>query len=72
MNPQRSIEYLTGFIMGFVGGVAIDGLLSLILSIIKLTGGPQINLPCWSFLPLPIVSGLIMSKAIADLHLEDY
>ena len=72
MNPQRSIEYLTGFIMGLVAGFGLDGLLFLIFYFLKITGGPQINLPWWAYLPLPIIAGVFMSWAIAGLHLEDY
>lgn len=72
MNPQRSIEYLTGFFMGLFIGLGLDGLLMLVIRLLNWLSIAKIHLAWWWLIPLPLLSGLIMSKAIADLHLEDY
>jgi hypothetical protein len=72
MNPQRSIEYLTGFFMGLFLGLGMDGLIALVIRLINWLGNTEIHLAWWWLIPLPLLFGLFMSKAIADLHLEDY
>ena len=72
MNPQRSIEYLTGFIMGVFIGFGLDLILYLVILAVGWLGGTHIAIKWWMMVPLPLLAGLFMSKAIADLHLEDY
>jgi hypothetical protein len=72
MNPQRSIEYLTGFIMGVFIGLGLDLVIYLGVILIKRLCGYQISVSWWMLIPLPLLIGAFMSKAIADLHLEDY
>lgn len=72
MNPQRSIEYLTGFFMGLFLGLGLDGVLVVIIRLINSLNQSNIQVAWWWLIPLPLFSGLFMSKAIADLHLEDY
>ena len=72
MNSQRSIEYLTGFIMGFFLGFGLNGLFYVYNFICRFLSCTQVKVVWWILLPLPILMGLFMSKAIADLHMEDY
>ena len=72
MNPQRKLEYLTGLLMGFVLGFVLDGLVVLLIRIGQWFGLPRLAITWWMLLPLPLISGFFMSKAIAGLHLEDY
>ncbi|MBG0788561.1 MAG: hypothetical protein H0S79_26025 [Anaerolineaceae bacterium] len=72
MKPQRTIEYLTGFIMGLFLGLGLDGIFIIFIRLINRLSEAEIKFAWWWLLPLPVLSGLFMSKAIADLHLEDY
>ncbi len=72
MNPQRSIEYLTGLIMGLFIGFGLDGVLAVSIRIANGLLQSNFKLTWWMLIPLPLLCGLFMSKAIADLHLEDY
>ena len=72
MNPQRSIEYLTGFIMGLFFGFGLDGVIAVVIRLINNLRQTNFHLAWWWLIPLPLLCGLFMSKAIADLHLEDY
>ena len=72
MNPQRSIEYLAGFLMGLFLGFGLNGLFYLYNFICRFFNCTQVKVVWWVLLPLTIIMGLFMSKAIADLHLEDY
>lgn len=73
MNPARSIEYLTGFLMGLFFSATIEGALIFLYNLLaRWFGWQSLILPWWAWIPLPLVCGLFMAKAIADLHLEDY
>ncbi len=72
MNPQRSIEYLTGFMMGVFIGLGLNLVIYLGFALLRRLGWAQITVSWWMLIPLPVLIGLFMSKAIADLHLEDY
>ena len=72
MNPQRKLEYLTGFLMGVFFGFGINGFIFVICWIAHWLGLPRLTVSWWMLIPFPLISGLVMSKAIADLHLEDY
>ena len=72
MTPQRKLEYLTGFLMGVFFGFGINGLVYGAIWIAHWLGLPRLTITWWMLIPFPLISGLFMSKAIADLHLEDY
>ena len=73
MKKINPIEFATGFFMGVIFGFFIDGVFIMIYNLLcTWLGWKSINLVWWMWIPLPIVSGLIMGKTIASLHLEDY
>ena len=72
MTPQRSIEYLTGFLMGFFMGFGLNLFFPIFNFFCSLIGWSPLKVVWWMFIPLPLICGLFMSKTIADLHLEDY
>ena len=72
MTPQRSIEYLTGFLMGFFLGFGLNLVFFIINLICNFFGWAPLKVVWWMLIPLPVICGMIMSKFIADLHLEDY
>jgi len=73
MTPQRSIEYLTGFLMGsFLGFVMEAGLVGIYNLLAGWLGWARFEPSWWIMVLLPLLAGLVMSKAIAGLHLEDY
>jgi hypothetical protein len=73
MTPQRSIEYMTGFLMGgFFGFFLEAGLVGIYNLLAGWLGWVPFHPAWWMFFPLPLLMGLGMSKAIANLHLEDY
>jgi hypothetical protein len=73
MSPQRSIEYMTGFLMGSTLGFFLEaGLLGVYNLLAAWLGWAPFRPAWWALIPLPLLLGLGMSKAIADLHLEDY
>jgi hypothetical protein len=72
LKSSRTIEYLTGFIMGFILGFGLDLLFYLYNLACQWLGCTQVKITWWLMLPIPILAGLFMSKAIANFHLEDY
>ena len=73
MKKINSIEFATGFFMGVFLGICIEGVFIMIYNLLcTWLGWKSINLVWWMWIPLPIVSGLIMGKTIASFHLEDY
>jgi hypothetical protein len=73
MMPQRSIEYLTGFLMGVSLGFSLEvGLVSAYNLLANWLGWVLLQLTWWMLIPLPLLVGFVVSKAIASLHLEDY
>lgn len=73
MSPSRSIEYLTGFLMGSFLGFGLEFSFAILYNLLAgWFGWAPLRPAWWMMIPLPLVAGLIMSKAIADLHLEDY
>jgi hypothetical protein len=72
MNKQRSIEYVVGFLMGFFFGFFLNFVYYFYNFISKWLGWAHLNVTWWMLIPIPLVCGLVMSKTIADMHLEDY
>ena len=76
MKKLNPLEYLTGFLMGIPIGVAIGSILFFLFNkIYILIFETQFAFSGWMVIllvPFPLVSGMIMGKAIASLHLEDY
>jgi len=72
MTPQRSIEYLVGFIMGFLFGLGLNFIFYLYNFLSRCLGWSRLDIAWWMLLPLPLICALFMAKTIADLHLEDY
>jgi len=58
--------------MGVFFGFGINGFICFVIWIAQQIGisGPKVT--WWMLIPIPLISGSFMSKAIADLHLEDY
>ena len=73
MKKFNSIEYATGFLMGLFLGVFFEsGFIAIYNLFCVWFGWLRWNLNWWMLIPAPLVLGLIMGKAIASLHLEDY
>jgi len=73
MKKLNSIELLTGFMMGLFLGFCIEGVLVLIYNMISVWfGWARLEPAWWMMIPIPFVLGVVMAKAIASLHLEDY
>lgn len=72
MKPQRSIEYLVGFIMGFFIGFGLNGCLYIYNLFCKFLEWTPIEIVWWMLVPLPLLCGLGMAITIANFHLEDY
>jgi hypothetical protein len=72
MKPQRFIEYVTGFLMGFFFGLGLESLVVIYNLFARLIGWTPLRISIWLLLPVPLIIGLVMSRAIASLHLEDY
>ena len=73
MKNLNSIEYLTGFLMGSFFGIFVEAASVAIYNMLCVwLGWARPHLVWWMLLPAPLLFGLIMAKAIADLHLEDY
>jgi hypothetical protein len=69
LNP---IEFLTGFLMGAFMGICLDLGFSAYNLLCAWLGWAKISVTWWMLIPLPLVLGLVMGRAIASLHLEDY
>ena len=70
------IQYLTGFLMGAFFGFVAEGIL-LALSGLLFTwfGWTRPEFTWWMpvlLIPIPLVFGRAMGRAIASMHLEDY
>ena len=73
MKKLNPLEYQTGFLMGFVFGFFLEGLLLIVYNLAcGWFGWTRLNVAWWMLIPVPLVCGLVMGKAIAGLHLEDY
>lgn len=73
MKKQNPIEYLTGFLMGGFLGFFIEGAIVIMYNLLcTWLGWARLNLAWWMLVPVPLVFGLVMGKAVASLHLEDY
>lgn len=69
-NP---LEFVTGFMMGAVAGILLNFLLLFIYNLLaRGLGWPRIDPAWWMGIPIPILLGIGMGRAIASLHLEDY
>lgn len=74
MKKLNPIEYLTGFLMGFFFGFFLDSVLFFLFKKINTESG-EAPFPWWLIFVLvllPVLCGMIMGRAIASLHLEDY
>lgn len=72
-KKANKLEFLTGFVMGAVGGFMLQGLVLLIYhAVARWQGWTPIEFVWWMGLPIPAISGISMGQAIASLHLEDY
>jgi hypothetical protein len=76
MKKLNTLEFFTGFLMGFFIGASIESILLLLVNkVYALISGKTIEYMMWMLIlliPFPIIFGIIMGKAIASLHLEDY
>ena len=72
MNPQRSIEYLTGFMMGALLGFGITAITLVIYNLYcNWWGCAGMGFTWWNAIPLPLLLGIAMANAIANLGLGD-
>ncbi|MGW8227138.1 MAG: hypothetical protein ACWGOY_15460 [Anaerolineales bacterium] len=72
MNPQHSIEYLTGFMMGALLGFGITAIILVIYNLFcAWRGCVVIGFTWWHAIPLPFLLGVIMANAIANSGLGD-
>jgi ABC-type amino acid transport system permease subunit len=76
MKELNALEYLTGFLMGIIFGVSLESVLFFLFNrVYNLISGTRVGFSWWMIILLvsfPLVSGMMMGKAIASLHLEDY
>jgi hypothetical protein len=76
MKKPDSIQYLTGFLMGAFFGFFAEGILLIFCSLLyNWLGRAHLELAWWMVLllfPIPLFLGMIVGKAIARMHLEDY
>jgi hypothetical protein len=76
MKKLDPIQYLTGFLMGAFFGFFAEGILMIFCSLLyKWLGRAHLELAWWMTLllfPVPLFLGVIVGKAIASMHLEDY
>lgn len=76
MRKLNILEYLTGFLMGFFIGSMLESVLFFLFNkIYSLIFETPLAYSGWMIIllvPFPLISGMIMGKAIASLHLEDY
>ena len=74
MKKLNPLEFRTGFLMGSVFGfLLVTAFLSLYNQLLCVWFDWQPLIVEWWFLiPVPLLFGLLMGNAIANLHLEDY
>ena len=73
MKKLNPIEFLTGFLMGSFMGIILEGVFVIIFNLLSpWLGWARLAPAWWMMIPVPLVLGLMMGKAIASLHLEDY
>ena len=73
MKKLNPIEYLTGFLMGSFLGFYGECLFLFFIRLVCIwLGWVRLDIPWWMLIPVPLLLGLGMGKAIAHLHLEDY
>jgi hypothetical protein len=73
MKKYNSIELLNGFFMGSFTGTLIEwALLGVYNWMSHWRGASVLVADWWMLLPFPLISGILMARAIASLHLEDY
>jgi len=73
MKKLNLLEFLTGFLMGAFAAAVLEGCLVIFFNLLaRWSGWAPFQPAWWMFLPLPLLSGLMMGRAIASLHLEDY
>ncbi len=73
MKKYNSLELFTGFLMGAFAGGVIELILIFIYNLLcRWRGSSLFIAEWWMLIPFPFISGILMAKAIAGLHLEDY
>jgi hypothetical protein len=73
MKKYNTLELLTGFLMGSIAGVLIEWAIIYSYNLVcRLRGSSVFVADWWMLIPIPVISGIIMARAIASLHLEDY
>lgn len=73
MKKYNSIELLTGFLMGSFAGIMIElAAINLYYLFSRWRGTSFYAVDWWMFIPFPLISGIMMARAIASMHLEDY
>jgi hypothetical protein len=73
IRGTRSLEYLTGFLMGAFAGMVIEVAFWFVYYLFCLLLGWTVLRPLWwMMVPIPFFCGIIMARFIAGLHLEDY
>jgi hypothetical protein len=76
MRKLNTLEYLTGFLMGIFIGASLESILFFLFNkIYVMIFETPFAYSGWMIIllvPFPLISGMIMGKAIASLHLEDY
>jgi hypothetical protein len=73
MKKYNSIELLTGFLIGTFAGAVIELVLIVLYNLLcRWRGSDVFVADWWMLIPLPLVFGTSMARAIASFHLEDY
>ena len=72
MNTKTTLEYLTGFIMGALLGISTTATILVIYNLFcAWRGCVLMGFSWWNVFPLPLLLGIIMANAIANLGLGD-
>jgi len=74
MKKLNPLEFQTGFLMGACFGFLLEMVLLFFYNryLCVWFNWQHLNVEWWFLIPVPILFGLMMGNAIANLHLEDY
>ena len=73
MNKLRTLEILTGFLMGLWLGIFFEFAFVLLYNLFcRWQMCALIPVPSWKLIPFPLLMGIIMARAIPQLPLRDY
>lgn len=72
MHTNTTLEYMTGFLMGAFLGFGLTAIILVIYNLFCYWWGcAAMGFTWWNAIPLPLLLGIIMANAIANLGLGD-